>query len=230
MQDSIYTIPISEVFEPKEGCPICRLRKMLEDRCVDYIMGAAMMEPDIRQETNRLGFCKDHFAQMLGRQKRLPLALILESHLAQVEKNVLGGLTFGSKGKSKKASKLEQSCYVCHKIDGALDKMLDTTLTVYAREADFRKLYAGQECLCLPHYTVLCQLAAEKLGKKESPEFIKVSTKLAKDYLAELRGDVSHFCKMFDYRNSGENADWGNSRDAVERAIWFLTGWDPEAK
>ena len=26
MRDSIYTIPISEVFEPKCGCPICRMR------------------------------------------------------------------------------------------------------------------------------------------------------------------------------------------------------------
>ena len=28
MRDSIYTIPISEVFEPKCGCPICRMRDM----------------------------------------------------------------------------------------------------------------------------------------------------------------------------------------------------------
>ena len=26
---------------------------------------------------------------------------------------------------------------------------------------------------------------------------------------------------MFDYRN--KNGDWGNSKDAIERAMWFLT-------
>ena len=64
MRESILTIPISEILEPREGCPICRMRDMLEQRTVEYIMGAAMMEPDVRIETNRAGFCSAHFAQM----------------------------------------------------------------------------------------------------------------------------------------------------------------------
>ena len=85
MQDSIYTIPISEVFEPKDGCPICRMRDMLETRGIDYIMGAAMMEPDVRIETNRLGFCKLHYDKMLQQKNRLSLALMLESHLKEIQ-------------------------------------------------------------------------------------------------------------------------------------------------
>ena len=30
MRDSIYTIPVSEVFEPKCGCPICAMERTLE--------------------------------------------------------------------------------------------------------------------------------------------------------------------------------------------------------
>ena len=48
MRESILTIPVSEIFEPKCGCPICTMRDMLEQRTVDYIMGAAMMEPAVR--------------------------------------------------------------------------------------------------------------------------------------------------------------------------------------
>ena len=89
MKDSIYTIPLSEVLEPKDGCPICRLRNILEDRCLEYIMGAAMMEPDIRIETNREGFCFPHFERMLKAKNRLSLALMLESRLAYVAENEL---------------------------------------------------------------------------------------------------------------------------------------------
>ena len=64
MRESILTIPVTDIFEPKCGCPICRLRDTLEQRTVEYIMGAAMMEPDVRMETNKLGFCKTHFEQM----------------------------------------------------------------------------------------------------------------------------------------------------------------------
>ena len=90
MRQDIMSIPVSEVFEPREGCPLCRLRDMLENRVVDYITGAAMMEPDVRQETNRLGFCYPHYQKMLKKQNRLGVGLILESHLEELDNRVFG--------------------------------------------------------------------------------------------------------------------------------------------
>ena len=89
MREDICTIPISEVFEPKEGCPICRMRDTLENRVTEYITGAAMMEPDIREVTNVQGFCYPHFSMMLKKGSRLSNALILESHLKEIETSVL---------------------------------------------------------------------------------------------------------------------------------------------
>ena len=70
MRESILTIPITDVFEPKCGCPICRIRDTLEQHTIEYIMGAAMMEPDVRIETNKAGFCKEHFEQMRACKNR----------------------------------------------------------------------------------------------------------------------------------------------------------------
>ena len=50
---------------------------------------------------------------------------------------------------------------------------------------------------------------------------------LAHNYLTELRGDVHHFCEMYDYRNNTADADWGNSKDSIERAIRYLTTREP---
>ncbi len=88
MRESILTIPVTDIFEPKCGCPICRLRDTLEQRTVEYIMGAAMMEPDVRMETNKLGFCKTHFEQMRACKNRLSLALMLQSHLQDMQKHI----------------------------------------------------------------------------------------------------------------------------------------------
>ena len=88
MRESILTIPVSESFEPKDGCPICTMRNMLEKRTIEYIMGAAMMEPDVRIETNRLGFCKTHYDQMLAQKNRLSLALMLQTHVQELDKSV----------------------------------------------------------------------------------------------------------------------------------------------
>ena len=30
MKETICTIPINDIFMPKDGCPICRMEKMLE--------------------------------------------------------------------------------------------------------------------------------------------------------------------------------------------------------
>ena len=99
MKETIYTIPINEAFEVKCGCPLCTLRRKLEHDSVEYIMGAAMMEPDVRIETNRRGFCEKHYAQMLAMNGRLSLALTLESRLGEIrgyiEKEAVRG--FGKK-------------------------------------------------------------------------------------------------------------------------------------
>lgn len=232
MQDSIYTIPISQVFEPKCGCPICAMRDTLETRCIEYIMGAAMMEPDIRIETNKSGFCKEHFDKMLKQKNRLSLALMLESHLAQIHDRVLSGGAlenlFAKNAKAKKVSKVTNSCYVCDKIDWAMERMISTTLKLYETERSFRELFAQQELLCLPHYELLCTQAESQLNKKYQSDFFKTATALTLNTIEQLQNDVSHFCKMFDYRNAGENADWGNSRDAIERAVAYLTSRMPK--
>ena len=79
--EKIYTIPVNEAFEQSDNCPFCLLYKKLEDNELDLILGASMMEPDIRIQTNNLGFCDVHYEKMYNLKNRLGLALMLESHL-----------------------------------------------------------------------------------------------------------------------------------------------------
>jgi ribosomal protein S14 len=230
MRYDITNIPVTEVFEEGDGCPICRLRNKLEDRAVEYITGAAMMEPDIRIETNKQGFCLDHYRMMLKRKNRLSVALMLESHLDEMEKQVFAGLPLvgkGSRKQAKSAGKAAETCYVCGQLDGAMEKMLATVCRTWEAQGEFRQLFEKQDCLCLPHFSALVEAAAGSMSKKEQPYFAKAASKLAHNYLTELRGDVHHFCEMYDYRNTGEDADWGNSKDSIERAIWYLTTREP---
>ena len=230
MREDITTIPVSEVFEPRDGCPICRMRNRLEERVVEYITGAAMMEPDVRIETNKKGFCFTHYQQMLKRRNRLSVALMLETHLDEMEKRIFAGLPLFGKSadkQSKDAAKAAESCFVCDQVDWAMERMLASVCRLWEQERDFRKLFEEQPCLCITHFSQLCT-AADKMSKKSVGDFRKAAATLCRNYLTELRGDVSHFCKMFDYRNSGEDADWGNSKDSIERAGWCLTSREPK--
>ncbi len=113
-----------------------------------------------------------------------------------------------------------RACFVCEKIEWALSRMLFTVVDLYGKDPSFRQLFAEQEMLCLPHLEKLLCVGADKLSKKEYPAFEKAAMALAAKKLEEVSEDVSHFCRMFDYRNAG--GDWGNSRDSIERAICLL--------
>ena len=218
MREDICTIPVSDAFEEKEGCPICRMYNMLEERALEYIMGAAMMEPDVRIETNRLGFCHNHLNNMQKRKGSLQLALMLESHFAEIEENA-----FGCKIKdNKKISPFLKSCFVCEKIEWGMSHMLETVYLTFEKDKEFRELFLSQPTFCLEHYERLMQGVPKSGLKRYKSEFINGLTKITENTLKEIKNDLKHYCSMFDYRNSGPDKDWGNSKTAIERAITFL--------
>lgn len=228
MREDICTIPISEIFEPKDGCPICRMRDMLEDRMATYITGAAMMEPDVRIETNRLGFCEHHFGIIREHGNRLSIALILESHLKEIEETILPKAGQAPNKKNLQAGEaLNHTCFMCENISKNMDHLLETVIRLWQNEPDFRNLYSEQPCICLPHYQLLIK-SASRMPKKNYVPFAAVTGELAGNYLRKVENDITHFCRMFDYRN--KDADWGNSKDAIERAIWLLTSRKIEDK
>lgn len=224
MRESILTIPVNDVFGPKEGCPICRLRDGIEEHICEYIMGAAMMEPDVRIETNKLGFCNLHYNQLLQQNNRLSLALMLNTHMAEKEKEI-----FGSKsifGKMKKGEAAPSTCFVCEKVNWGVNHTLETLFEMFSKDDEFRRLFSEQEFICLPHHKLLLNKAGEKMSKGNFAQFKTALDKLVDDYMKKLNHDVNEFCLSFDYRNAGKlhNEDMEHVRTSVQRAIEFMTG------
>lgn len=228
--EQIYTIPVNEAFEATEadpalGCPFCRLYNKLEKDELDLILGASMMEPDIRKKTNELGFCREHFKKMIARPKRLPLALILESHLAEQYDNLGRGATFAGRAGENAArtlGALQSSCYICSRIEYNFTRMLETAALLWETDSDFRRKEAAQPFYCMPHFASFVAAAKSRLGRRDFADFYKVVSEKEGAFFEELQNDVSWFVKKFDYRYDAE--PWGNAKDAPERAIAFLTG------
>jgi hypothetical protein len=200
------------------------MHKMLEDRTVEYIMGAAMMEPDVRIETNRAGFCADHYKRLLSQKNRLSLALMLQTHIDKINAEIFssGKPILKKDRRIDHLKTIEHSCFVCEKIEWGMSRLL-RTFCECAADSKMKSLIASQEYICLKHYRVLSEAAPAYLSKSEAASFAVLVGNLTEKYLLTLYEDVSHFCSMYDYRNGGKDADWGNSRDSIERAIAFLT-------
>ncbi len=225
MKENICTIPINDLFKPKNGCPICRMEEMLEETYVDFIVGDAMMEPNIRIETNEKGFCLRHFTKMFKAGQKLPNALIMESHLKSITENILPKKA-GSKPDKKSLDKiktLRESCYVCDRIEHDIHHLLATVFSEYQKSEEFRELYRTQPFICLNHYEFILRDAMGKrgVGSKFMKQFNEDTYNLTKKYLLDLKEDTSYFCSMFDYRNRGK--DFGKSKDVIERNIEYLT-------
>lgn len=217
--EKIYTIPVNEAFEVQDGCPFCRLFKTLEDNELDIILGAAMMEPDIRIETNKKGFCEHHYGKMFEAGNRLGLGLILETHIDELISHLTKMPLLGDKLKAtgEYLDKASASCYVCDRIDNNFTKMVECACILWETDENFREKFSKTPMFCIHHYAMMMKSASLFISKKVRSDFYKAASEIELEYLNTLKKDVSWFCKKFDYRYDDE--PWGNSKDAVERAI-----------
>jgi len=225
--EQIYTIPVNEAFELSGadkscGCPFCTLYNKRENDELDLILGASMMEPDVRIKTNKEGFCKTHYDMMFTRKNRLGMALTLESHLNELAEDIKPQKLFAPKTPKAvtRIAELEGNCYLCRRIEFNFAHMIETAVLLWESEEAFKKKLDAIPYFCLPHYRRMLEYAQRRLSKKDFAEFNAKCEKIENTYLDELRGDVSWFCKKFDYRYDEE--PWYNSKDAVERAMKFL--------
>lgn len=220
MKESIYTIPISEAFEAQEGCPLCGIREDLDKHWVEYITGAAMMEPDVREQTNELGFCQRHYAHTLKANNRLSVALMLQTRLDTIIHNPPQAKITGFFGKKDSNC----NCFICKNYEREFSRILDNIVLVWAREDDFKKLYIQQKYVCYKDCESLLNAAAKNLKGAKLREFSNITKDLFQKRAVSLKADIDAFCQLYDYRNAGVTKPDGSVATAVERSISFLAG------
>ncbi|MBE7065548.1 MAG: ABC transporter substrate-binding protein [Ruminococcaceae bacterium] len=246
MQDSIYTIPVSEAFEKDCECPICELKSRFENDTVQYYVGPSLMEPDNRIETNKTGFCGRHFSLMYNTQaNRLGIGLVLDTYMQEQIKNI------EKASKSKRIStknaflknilkkdntsaeektdalvsyleRHEKECCICKKLDYTMDRYIDIILGLFFTENSFKERFVSGKGFCLPHLKILLSKAANNYGEAKYSEFAEAVIKMQIVNLDRIEKEVDWFTKKFDYRN--QDVPWGNSRDALMRGINKMTG------
>ncbi|MEA4823932.1 MAG: DUF6062 family protein [Clostridiaceae bacterium] len=222
MKETIYTIPINEVFGEQCGCPLCALERRTETKTLDYIMGAAMMEPDVRETTNARGFCADHYADMLAMKNRLSLALTIESRLKTVSELIESFAKSPDNRRAAVIAETGRSCFVCEKIRAEQERYYANLLDMWRTEESFRALFATQEHFCLPHFGALLEHAAKVYPRRVAAEFVRVICEIERRWLTKMQSEIAGFTKSFDYRYAGEPFE----KEAVEHAAAFLSSLD----
>lgn len=240
MKEKIYTIPINEAYDADCECPLCLLERKIEDEATEYALGAAMMEPDYRIESNSKGYCKHHFEALLKAPNKLSLALVLQTHLAQVRDDIdklskrgenmqKGGLFKKSDAQAiceemvELLDKKEKSCVVCDKVNHTMTRYYEVLLDMWKTEPEFRQKMCASKGLCLHHLKELAYFVPSKLSKKEAAEFISMILSKQSCEFNRIQEDIDRFILKFDYRN--KDMEWGSAKDAPERTIEKIVGY-----
>lgn len=237
MKEKIYTIPVNEAYDTDTECPLCFLEKRLETEAVDYALGAAMMEPDYRTQSNAIGYCGKHFAQMFARPNKLALALVLDTHLEEIRSKLKKhGKSMASSGKSKLFSKgvssgadvtaqldkIAEGCMVCQKINSTMERYIDVLLYMWSTDAEFKRKFDNSKGVCLKHMNMLIKSVPKSLNSKNGAEFLASLYAKELDELERIQNDIHKFTLKFDYRNA--NMEWGSAKDAPIRTIEKISG------
>ena len=137
MKEQIYTIPLMDAFNAGDECPFCFIERNLEQHAMDFVLGAgaSYMEDDIRAETDKAGFCREHYKKMFEYGNRLGCGLILTTHFKKKNEELKQQIKMFSPAKAsmfshfKKAQSTadapktsigvwaiaqEESCYMCN--------------------------------------------------------------------------------------------------------------------
>lgn len=227
MKEKLYTIPVNEAFHLDSECPVCVMRRNLERAAVEFTLGPSYMEDDVRLVTDKVGFCARHAKELYGQQNRLGLALIMKTHMdemikeveLQAKKPAIGGGLFKKKDLPvvEYLKKLENSCFVCSRVEDVFDRHVATVFYLYEKESEFRAKFAASKGFCSSHYALLYEDAQTQLSGKLQTEFIDVLNRLYLENMKRVRDDLDWFIDKFDYRYADE--PWKNSKDALPRTL-----------
>ena len=229
MKERIYSIPLTEALEENSGCPLCTLEKKLQEQAVEYFLGPSMMEPDSREMTNEKGFCKNHIKMLFDRKNRLSLALMLETHIKELEKTMEIPEKSGMFSKetpgdifSRNLYKKATSCALCEKLDSQMSDAAENFAHLWANEADFRKMFENSKGLCLEHTALAAQKCNGEIHGKKKEEFLLMLAESQKKQLDVLYQNLHNFTLSFDYRNAGKELST-EEKESVKTAISYLS-------
>ena len=231
MKEEIYTIPVTDGFNEDCECAFCAMERTLENNTIAYIMSPAYMETDVREQTNRLGFCKSHMNQLYRQKNVLGLSLMVQSYMDKQTENLKDAVKrftppTGGLFQSKKATpspmlqfrqNLQCSCYICNRIEETMARYLKTFFYLWKNSPDFQNKVLSSKAFCLLHFSLLYERCGEFLSGNKSHAFRESIYALQEQNMNRVKEDLDWFIQKFDYRFRDE--PWKNSKDALPRSI-----------
>ena len=111
MKETLYTIPLTDAFNAADECPFCFIERNVEQDLLDLVLGssASYMESDMRDQTDKAGFCRAHFKKMFDYGNTLGNGWILKTHYMHMNKELDKQVKMFSRSKTSLMEKMKKS-------------------------------------------------------------------------------------------------------------------------
>lgn len=244
MKEKLYNIPVNDAVNADSECPICYIERAIEQDMMDFVLGSgsSYMESDVREQTDKAGFCRVHFKKMYDYGNTLGNAWIMKTHMKRMNEEAArafdmykpgkNGLTAlfkkeeeGTNSVTEWVKSRESSCYICNGLKEHYDRYLKTFFEMYDKDPSFKERIINGKGFCLPHFSDLLEYAGKNIPENRQQAFADEMIPLMKKQMEKLYGDVSWLVEKFDYRN--KDADWGDSKEALQNCMQRLKGGFP---
>ena len=90
MKEKLYTIPLNDAINANDECPFCYIERNVEQDLLDFVLGSgsSYMESDVREATDKAGFCRNHFKKMFDYGNTLGNGWILKTHFEHMNREM----------------------------------------------------------------------------------------------------------------------------------------------
>ena len=212
---------IKEKFKVDCECPLCEIKKIVEEQFLHEFLNDAVMEDNTRIKVGKKGFCAKHFDMLFARQNKLSVALQIGTRVDNIsplispEKSVRAAIK-----QAEALDKTATSCVICDLVEESMIKYYKTIAQMFEREKNFYKTLISSKGFCLKHYAEL--LRYSRHAGFIAKEYVNILGSTQKRNMERLQGELKKFCDKHDYRNALEPL--GSAETALPRMREKLYG------
>ena len=212
---------IKEKFNTDCECPLCEIKKVVEEQFLHEFLNDAVMEDNTRIKVGKNGFCARHFDMLFNRQNKLSVALQIGTRVDKLQPLFEPQLNVRSAIKLAQAlEKSSTTCVICELVEESMVKYYKTIAQMFERERDFFKTLISSKGFCIHHYAEL--LKYSRHAGFVSKEYLKILGNTQKRNMERLQEELKKFCDKHDYRNALEPL--GSAETALPRMREKLYG------
>ena len=163
---------------------------------------------------------------------RLGMAWVMKTHFDKTINDIKKVMPSGpakliKKGISdspliKYIDNLDNSCFVCDRINNFFDQYVDTIFFLWKKDDEFKEKFKSAKGFCTPHYSLLLKKAAAHLKGDDLESFIGIINDMYITNMERVRDDLAWFINKFDYKY--QNEPWYNAKDSVIRSLVKTNG------